>query len=474
MSLSVPTPPARRGDDPIAALRARLPGRVLGPADPGYDAARAGYDLANLPSPDVVVLPGSVADVVDAVVAARAAGLPVAVHGTGHNFAFAYRGGMLLNTRGLRGVRFDDAAGTVHVEAGARWRDVLPGAAARGRAALSGSSPEVGVMGYVLHGGVGWLARRYGAAVDTLRSARLVTADGRVVTASRDENPDLFWALRGAGGNFGVVVSLELELVPVAQVHGGALVFPMARAREVASAWRRWTETVPEEMTSSFTLLRLPPAPQIPEPLRGGRWAVVRACWSGRPDAAAAQLAPVRALGGIVVDTFRTMRWDESGEISQDPTEPSATRRTSLELAHLDAAALDALLNVAGDAAACPLTVVEIRHGGGALARPDAGAHVFGGRTAPFVLQTIGVAAGPLAAPVDAATRALAAAMAPFGTGTVLPGWLGGGDAGPERVRAGYDPASWPRLLALKRRWDPDNLFRLNHNLAAAYEGTAA
>lgn len=232
---------------------------------------------------------------------------------------------MLLNTRGLRGVGFDDAAGTVHVEAGARWRDVLPGAAERGRAALSGSSPEVGVMGYVLHGGVGWLARRYGAAVDTVRSARLVTAEGRVVTASREENHALFWALR-----------------------------------------------------------------------------------------------------------------------------------------------------VAGDAAPCPLTVVEIRHGGGALARPDAGAHAFGGRAAPFVLQTIGVAAGPLAAPVDAATRELAAVMAPFGTGSVLPGWLGGGDTGPARVRAGYDPASWPRLLALKRRWDPDNLFRLNHNLAAAYEGPAA
>lgn len=457
--------PSTVGDAALGALRARLACAVYAPGDPGYDAARSGFGLTNTPSPDAVVMPDSAADVQTAVRVARAVGLPVAVHGTGHNFAYAYPGGLLLNTSRMRGVRFDDAAGTVHVEPGVRWRDVLPGAHARGLAGLAGSSPDVGVVGYALHGGVGWLARAYGSAAGSIRSAMLVTADGALVRAARDENPDLFWALRGGGGNFGVVVDLELALVPVGFVYGGSVLYPLARAREVLTAYRSWVTTLPDAMTSSVTLLRVPPLPHVPEGLRGRAVVVVRACFAGPEDEGVRWLEPVRTLGGPLADAFRTLPYDASGEISQDPTEPAASWRATMDLAGLGDDVVDALLCEAGGEAPYPLSVVEIRHLGGALARGEHD-YAFGARRAPFTLQTIGMRDGPHGgAAVAAATASLVAALRPFGAGSLLPGWLGDGDGGTERLRAGYDAGAWARLLELKRTWDPTNLFRLNHNI---------
>ena len=363
------TDPLPAAEAAIGEIRATPGIAMFARGEPGYDEARSGYGLTNLPSPGLVVLPADTDQVRTLVQIAGAHALPIAVHGTGHNFAFPYRGGMLVNTSKLRSVTFDDAAGTVTVGAGARWKDVLPGAQARGRAPLSGSSPEVGVLGYTLHGGVGWLARAYGAAVDTVRSAWVVTADGRLREASATRHPDLFWALRGAGGNFGVVVALELALAPVATVFGGARMYPLERAGEVLKVYRRWVDGVPDAMTSSVTLLRLPPLASLPDILRGRRVVALRACYAGDEADAVSVMEPLGVLGPPMVDTFRTMPYAETGEISADPTEPSAAWRHTAELADLDERAIEALLERAGPGADSPLTGVEVRHLGGALAR---------------------------------------------------------------------------------------------------------
>lgn len=473
--MSIPEPstpvagPAPHPAPLVSAVRSVFSGVSAAPGDPDYDQARSGYGLTHRPSPDLVAFPTSTEEVQRLVAAARRVGAPVAVQGTGHNVAFAYRGGLMIHTGRLREVRFDDEADTVTVGAGARWRDVLPGAQRRGRAPLSGSSPDVGVLGYALHGGIGWLARAYGSAAASIRSASLVTADARLVRVDPRRHPDLFWALRGAGGNFGVVVALELALFPAAHVYGGARMYPLERAPDVLRHYRRWVSALPEAMTSSVALLRLPPLPQVPEPLRGRAWVALRACYAGDADEARAWLEPWDALGAPVVDSFRAMAYADSGEISADPSEPSASWRTSLELARIDDPFVDTLLRLAGPGVESPLTVVELRHLGGALARPtrhDAG-HAFGLRSAPFALQSIAPRHGPAGvAAVERATAELAAALAPYGTGGVLPGWLGDGDGGPERVRAGYAADAWARLRRVKRRWDPDNVFRLNHNVA--------
>ena len=449
----------------LYALRRRLPGRVFLPTDGGYDAARAGFSLTNLPSPDAVIVAHSSADVATAVAFARDTSMPIAVHGTGHNFAFAYQGGLLVSTAQLRGVSFDDDARTVRVEAGARWKDVLPGAQQRGLAPLAGSSPEVGVVGYTLHGGIGWLARKYGAAADSVRAAEIVTPDGRLLRLDAEHHADLLWAIRGGGGNFGAVTALELQLFPVDAVYGGNLVFPLERAREVLHAWRRWTDTIPEEMTSMAVLQRFPDLPAVPETFRGGKFVVLRAAFAGTESEGARLLEPLRALGGIEVDTFAMLPYAETGRISNDPVTPSRSWRRNMTLADLSDQAIETLVLLAGDAAPCPLAVVEIRHLGGALARSSESS--FGRRHAPFVMHAIGSLAAPQGAEeVKRYAAMLAAAMSEFSDGGLLPGWLGDGDAGVERTKAGYSDADFERLLELKRKYDPANLFRLTHALA--------
>jgi FAD/FMN-containing dehydrogenase len=457
--------------DPAAldALRAALPGRVVTPSDAGYDAARAGFSLTTRPTPAVIVVAEDAGDIVAAVDFARAQGLPAGVKATGHNFAAPFDGGLLITTERMQSIQLDPVARTARVEAGVRWGPVVQAAHAHGLAPLNGSSPTVGVVGYTLYGGFGWLLRKYGAAVDSVLAADVVTADGRLRRASPTSNSDLFWALRGGSGNFGIVTALEFALYPVRAIYGGALFWPLARAEAVLTAYSRLVQAAPDELASSVALLRLPPLPHLPEFLRGQPVITVRAAYVGAEAGGAALLQPLRAIDGLIADTFRMMSYPEAKTINADPTEPAPAWRTTMMLKDLAPATITALLQLDGPEGAAPVMNLEIRHLGGAMTRLPDDATAFNQRRAPFILQTVDVLlGGPRDEVVKRHTRAIAAGLRPHATGGVLPSWLGDGDYGIERTRAGFSPAHYARLAALKRRYDPTNLFRLNHNIPPA------
>lgn len=454
--------------DPLAldALRLALAGRVFTPTDEGYDSARAGFSLSDQPAPSVVVTATSSDDIIAAVNFARMQHLPVGVKATGHNFGFAYHGGLMINTQQMQGFRIDPDTRTARVEAGVRWRSVVHAAHEYGLAPLNGSAPHVGVVGYSLFGGFGWLLRKFGAAVDSVVAVELVTADGELRRVSETSDPDLFWALRGASGNFGVVTALEFKLYPVSEVYGGALFFPLERAREVLTTYSQWVATVPDELTSSIVLFRMPPLPQLPDVLRGKAVITVRAAYVGGEAEGAALLQPLRALGGIIADTFRMLPYTEIGTINNDPVDPVPAYRTTMMLKDLSAATIDTLLNVDGVESSTSVMMVEIRHLGGAMTRVAPESTAFSQRYAPFILQTVDMLMGPeQAETVKRNTRIISEALQPHATGGVLPSWLGDGDHGIHRTRAGFTPAHYERLVALKGCYDPTNMFRLNHNI---------
>jgi FAD/FMN-containing dehydrogenase len=449
----------------LAVLRAQMPGRVLLPSEAGYDAARAGFSLGNLPTPDVVVLVTSAAEVAAAVDFARDQQLPVGVKATGHNFGFRWPGGLMINTERMQGVTIDPFQRIARVEAGVKWMSVINAAYEYGLAPLSGSTSDVGVVGYTLSGGMGWMLRKYGAAVDSVIAAEIVTADGQLRRVSASSHPDLFWGLRGGGGNFGVVTALEFQLYPVSQLYGGNLIFPIERAQDVLATYSQLIERAPEELTSSFKLMRLPPSPELPELLRGRAVVVLGAAYLGTPADADKLLRPLRALGDVLLDSFRMLPTIALDAIANDPLHSPATRRTTLMLKSLDSATISALLDIAGADATNPVMLLEVRHLGGAMTRVAPETAAFSQRFAPLLFQTIDIAASPAqAAQAEQKAARVFAMLEPLATGGVLPSWLGDGDLGVERTRAAYTAGRYARLMQLKDVYDPDNLFRLSAN----------
>src|SRR5499425_3136185 len=333
----------------LDALRAAIAGQVFVPGEAGYDQARQAWNLAVDQRPAVVVEAGSAADVAQAVRFARARGVRIAPQGTGHGAGplEPLDGAMLLRTTRMRKVHIDPAARTARAEAGAVWQDVTVPAAEHGLAGLAGSSPNVGVAGYTLGGGLGWLARRYGLAANSVTAAELVTPDGDPVRADAGHEPDLFWAIRGGGGSVGVVTALEMRLYPVRELYAGVLFFPIERSAEVLHTWRAWTDTVPDEVTSIGRILRFPPLPEVPEALRGRAFALVEAAYLGDAAAGADLIGPLRGLGPEL-DTFAMVPAPALQQLHMDPAQPVPAEGDGEFLADLPAAAIDALLDLAG------------------------------------------------------------------------------------------------------------------------------
>lgn len=349
------------------ALRSGIAGDVFVPGDHGYDQARQAWNLVADQRPAVVVLAGSAADVAHAVRFAGAHRLRIAPQGTGHGAVplEPLEGTMLLKTSRLRRVQIDPAAHTARAEAGALWQDVTVPASRHGLAALAGTSPNVGVTGYTLGGGLGWLARRYGLAANSVTAVELVTPDGRLALADAAHEPDLFWAVRGGGGSVGVVTAIEMLLYPVREPYAGGLFFPIQRTSEVLRAWRAWTDTVPDEVTSIGRILRLPPLPEVPEFLRGRAWAMVEAAYLGDAAGGAELIRPLRALAPEL-DTFATIPAPALQQLHMDPAQPVPAEGDGVLLADLSPGALDALVALAGPDADTPLLSIEVRHLGGA------------------------------------------------------------------------------------------------------------
>ena len=444
----------------LQALRTAVAGQVFVPGEAGYDHARRAWNLAMDTRPAVIVEAGSAADVAQAVRYARAHGMRIAPQGTGHGAEplEPLDGAMLLRTTRMRQVRIDPAARTARAEAGATWADVTVPAGRHGLAALAGSSPDVGVTGYTLGGGLGWLARRYGLAANSVTAAELVTPDGDLVRADADHEPDLFWAVRGGGG-VGVVTALEMRLYPVDQLYAGDLFFPIQRATEVLHAWRDWTNTVPDEVTSLAHLLRFPPAPELPEPLRGRAFVILEAACLADADAGAELIGPLRRLGPER-DTFAMIPAPALGQLNMDPPQPVPSQGDGAFLAGFPAAAIDALLAVAGPDTGTPLATVEVRHLGGALARPAPGGGAQPSIDANYLLFAAGATPAPdLAAAVRAQAQAVKHALAPWHASYDYYNF----EETPAPASAVLPPASYRRLQQIKAAYDPDQVIISAH-----------
>jgi FAD/FMN-containing dehydrogenase len=448
--MSIPKRSARRTAE---TMRATISGGVFVPGEDGYDEARRAWNLAADQRPAVAVLPGSAVDVARAVRFARSQGMRIAPQTTGHAAGALepLEGAMLVKTSRMRRVDIDPAARTARAEAGALWQDVIVPAGQHGLAALAGTSPDAGVAGYTLGGGIGWLARRYGLAASSVTAAEIVTPDGDLVRADAGQHPDLFWAVRGGGGSIGVVTALEMALYPVRELYAGVLFFPIQRSAQVLHAWREWTGTVPDELTSIGRIMRFPPLPEVPEHLRGRAFTLVEAAYVGDAAAGAELLRPLRQLGPEI-DTFATIPAAALTQLHGDPDQPVPNQGDGALLTGLPDAAIDVLLALAGPDADTPVASVEIRHLGGALARPAPG----GGAQPAIDARYLTYAAGATPTPDSVAVmraqiRAVKDALTP---------WRASYDyynltETPAEARAVLPPASYHRLQQIKATYDP-------------------
>jgi FAD/FMN-containing dehydrogenase len=448
------------------AVRAACPERVFLPGDPGYDAARVPWNLAVQQLPAAVARPHSVEEVRRVVRAAAEHGLRVAPQSTGH--AAAPLQGRLAETvlvklDELTGVTVDAERRTARVVGGTLWRDVVTAAAEHGLAALHGSSPDVAVAGYTLGGGLSFYGRRHGLAATGVTAVELVTADGDLVRADETQNTELFWALRGGGGNFGVVVAIELRLLPIADVVAGMLLWPIERAPEVVRAWARWTRELPESITTSLRVMSFPPLPELPPFLSGRRLVIIDGAVLEDDDRAAELLAPLRALHPEM-DTFARMPAAGLLAVHMDPPGPTPSVGGSAVLDRLEDETVDALLGQVGPGTTTALLSAELRHLGGALARPAEGGGALDRLPGDYAVYAVAVAPVPEAAAVGrAGITALLEALRPWSSDRTVLNLA----EGPETdTAAAYEPEDWARLRAVKAAVDPRNLFQANHEIS--------
>ena len=443
----------------MSGLREAVAGRVLAPGEDGYDAARLSWQRRFDPRPAVIVEAAGVADVAAVIRFAREHDLPLTVQATGHGTVRAADDGVLLKTGAMTSVEVDPHRRVARVGAGTLWSDVIAAAAPHGLAPLSGSSPTVGVVGYTLGGGVGWLSREYGYAADSVVGADLVTADGSLVKA--EDDGDLFWALRGGGGNFGVVTALEFRLHPAGDVYAGMAMFDVARAADAMAVYREWALDEPDASNSALVVAQIPPIPEMPEAVRGKRVLILRAFHLGPADEAERLLAPLReAAGPPLLDAMRATTFPDAAVMMPPP--PPSAGVMNLELFEtVPDEAITAVVEAEG-----PIAGIELRHWEGAPSRPPENAGPTGHRDVPFSI-VVG-AQSPDPAAIDelrAAVEAVVARLRPHSTGQSFLNFLGE----PDRVPDAYTAEDYRRLGEIKATWDPDNVFRGNHNIPPAF-----
>jgi FAD/FMN-containing dehydrogenase len=436
----------------------RLPARVVLPGDDAWETARQVWNLAVVQHPVAIVYPESADDVVAAVTFAAERGLRVAFNAGGHNAGPIdwHADTLLLKTERMDGITIDPRARRARVEAGVLAKALASAAGAHGLAYLAGTSPDVGVLGYVLGGGLSWLVRRFGLACDTIAAAEVVTADGRSLRVDRDTEPELFWALRGGGGNVAAVTALELDLFPVAEVYAGAMLWPIERAEVILNAWRDWVDSVPDECESLGRMLQLPDLPFLPEHLRGRSFVLVELAFHGSEEAGAALCRPFRDLEPEI-DTVAIMPTSELSVVNMDPDFPVPYAGEGILLDDLTPAAIAELIGVF---VGSPLLHVEVRQLGGAAAVRSPEHGVLDAIEQPFVLFTFGIApdADALAA-VDGHVRLLLEAMGPWDSGKR---YLNFAESRTD-PRAFFRDESVERLRRVKARYDPAGVFVANH-----------
>jgi len=450
-------------------LDAAFQGEQLRPGDAGYDDARAVYNGMVDKRPAVIARCSGVADVIDAVGLAREKGLPLAVRCGGHNVAgkAVCDDGIVADLRGMKGVHVDPQRRTARVNAGVTWGEFDRETQLFGLTTPGGRMTGTGVGGFTLGGGYAWSSTVHGLACDNLISAEVVTADGRVVTASEDENADLLWGLRGGGGNFGVVTSYEFRLYELGpMIYGGLVVHPIDAAKDVARAWRDWVEAGPEEVATALGVLLAPPEPFVPPEVQGTPVLGILAMYVGTADEGEEALRPLKTeIGPPAVDLLDRIPYTAFQAIV-DPFSPTGwlNYHGGKHLAGLPDAAIDTYVDQ-GRKVASPMSQALIFRTGGAIARVPDDATAASHRAAPYMWHPIAAWSDPAESAEQIAwVRESYAAMEPYTTGGVYLNFEQ--DEGEAHVRAGFTPEKYARLVELKDKYDPSNLFRLNQNIA--------
>jgi hypothetical protein len=440
-------------------------GRVATSSDSDWDDARQAWNLAADQRPAAVALVESADDVSKVIGFARANGLRVTGQGTGHG---AMSLGplddvILIKTERMRGVDIEE--GSARADAGALAEDVADAAITKGMCSMPGTSPNVGVTGYTLGGGLSWLGRKYGWACNRVNAIELVSADGEAHTVDSLSDPDLFWALRGGGGGYAIVTALHVELLPIAEAYAGALLFPAELAADGLRTYREWTATVPEEVGSMVRLMNLPPIPDIPEPIRGKKFLQIAATCIGSQEEGEKAIAPLREIGEPLMETFAQVPATGLSRIAMDPEPPVPGVGHHSVLGELNDEAIDAFYEAAGPESDSPLLLAELRHLGGALARPAENGGAMEKLDGEWVQLGIGMLMDPaMKDPIAGQLDKIADAMKPW---TLEGGYFNYAER-PCDVDAILPAATCERLAHVKRSWDPDDLILANHSVALA------
>ena len=461
MTSQTPTHPQRASAE-LSALRAAVRGQVHLPGDAGFDQVAAPWNLAVRQSPAAVVEVADAADVVAAVRWAGEHGLSVSAQPGGHGATPAVDGTILLRTAALDEVWVDADAGVARVGAGVKWGALLPALDGTGRIGLAGSNPDVSVVGYLLGGGMSWFGRRYGVAARALRAVEIVDGTGRHRWVTDETDPDLMWALRGGGGEFGIVTRVEIALQREPELHGGKLMFPIEAAGRVLAAFAQVTADAPDGLTCWASLMHFPDVPFLPDLLRGRSFAVIDATWLGTAQEGAELLAPFRAAADPIHDTVGPVTIGRLGEVAAEPTDPTPAIDWSTTLSGLEDATIDRLLGACGDRSSCALTSIQLRHLGGAFAVPSDNPGATDTVPGAYMVFAFGIPAVPeLVDPIRGSLAALAQALSPESLDRVTLTMLGEGMP----LSLVHDEAALDRLRAVKGRLDPAGVIRGNRPL---------
>jgi hypothetical protein len=450
----------------LDTLRSQFTGNLHALGDAGYDNARAAWNLMVDQRPVFVAEPRTADDIAAVVRFAVDNGLRVAPQGTGHN-AQARSGSdesILLNTRLMRGVEIDFERRSARVEAGALCVDLTAPASELGLAALAGSSPDVGLVGYTLGGGIGWLARAFGMCCNSVLSFDVVTGDGEQLHVDAGNHTELFWALRGGTGSPAVITHMELRLIAAPELYAGAMLWPWERASEVLHAWREWTRDAPEAATTSARILQVPPFPDIPEIVRGRQFVAIDGAVLGSEAFANEVLAPLRALGPEI-DLFAPAPPAALSHLHMDPEHPVPGIGDHALLHDVTPETIDAMVELAGHASGSPLLAVELRQLGGALGRSAPGSGARSRIDAPYVFFAVGVPATPeLGAAIPGRLEQLMAALNPW----VAPGAYLNFAESPTDVSTAFADDTFRALRAIKAMYDPRDTIHANHEVKPA------
>ncbi len=450
---AAPTLPMQRV--PLSTLRARLGGAVHEPHDPGYEALVTAWNLAVPMRPAAVVDARSAQDVVEAVRFAGAHGLTVGVQATGHGAVPSLAGHILVVTRGLDEVTVHAQERWARVGAGVKWSRLVPEVAAHGLAGVSGSSTDVGIVGYTTGGGVGPMARTHGIHADKVRAFEVVTGDGEFRRVTPETYPDLFFALRGGKGAAGIVTAIEFDLIELPTFYGGSCFFDAADAPAVIAAWRDWSAELPFEGTTSFGIFQMPVMDGVPEPLAGRMTLSIRFLWTGDAADGERWFSRIRAVAQPVLDGVAVLPYPAIDSVHTDPIDPVPCYEQSTLLHTFDADTAEALLRVAGPGSGSPQVFVEVRQLGGAYAREGAHPTAFCHRGAAFSVLIVGIAGVPGGVEHG---EAVLAALAPWDTGRVWPNF----EPPHDRASASraYDSQTLARLAQITATYDPQGVLQ--------------